>query len=45
MDEEKRQIRAWLYELLASVEMADEVKGTRVNNGNSVTVKITMTRK
>jgi hypothetical protein len=37
---QKEQVRAWLFALLAKVEVADEVSGTRREAGGKVTLEI-----
>ncbi len=37
---DKEQVRAWLFDLLARVELASEVTGKRQESGSVVTLKI-----
>ncbi len=40
VEAKKARLRAWLYELLAQTEMADDVDGRREQTGNKVTIEV-----
>jgi hypothetical protein len=37
---EKAVAKAWMFDMLAKIEMANEVHGTRVQSGDEVTIKV-----
>lgn len=39
-EEKRRTARAWLLQMLAQVELADDIKGDRYESGSTTTISI-----